>query len=80
NSPVYEDVFLEHDIFTGAEGLYRIFPNGDMFFEEQGSGILWVINQYGVVLKTTLKSDIEGYHYLPNWTTTYLDDELQSLN
>jgi len=79
-SPVYEDVFLEHDIFTGAEGLYRIFPNGDMFFEEQGSGILWVINQYGVVLKTTLKSDIEGYHYLPNWTTTYLDDELQSLN
>ncbi|MCX7551131.1 arylsulfotransferase family protein [Xanthomarina sp. F2636L] len=79
-SSVYEDVFIEHQIFTGAEGLYRIFPNGDMFFEEQGSGILWVVNQLGVVLKTTLKSDIEGYHYLPNWTTTYLDEELKSLN
>lgn len=78
-SPLYEDHFIKHEIFTGAEGLYRIFPNGDMFFEEQGTGILWVINQSGVVLKTTLKSDIEGYHYLPNWTTTYLEDELKSL-
>ena len=77
--PLYEEHFIKHNIFTGAEGLYRIFPNGDMFFEEQGSGILWVINQSGVVLKTTLKSDIEGYHYLPNWTTTYLEDELNSL-
>lgn len=77
---VYEDVFKEHQIHTGAEGLYRMLPNGDMFFEEQGAGILWIINQYGVVLKTILKSDKEGYHYLPNWTTTYLDDELESLN
>ncbi|PWI30621.1 hypothetical protein DI383_04000 [Flavobacteriaceae bacterium LYZ1037] len=78
-SSLYEAQFIEHDIFTGAEGLYRLFPNGDLFFEEQGSGILWVINQSGVVLKATLKSDIEGYHYLPNWTTTYLDSELESL-
>ncbi|TYA60130.1 arylsulfotransferase family protein [Formosa maritima] len=78
-SPLYEEQFKKHHIFTGAEGLYRILPNGDLFFEEQGSGILWVVNHSGVVLKTTIKSDIEGYHYLPNWTTTYLDDELKSL-
>lgn len=78
--PLFEDAFKEYSIFTDAEGLYRILPNGDLFFEEQGSGILWVINQRRLVLKTTLKSDINGYHYLPNWTTTYLDDELKSLN
>lgn len=78
-SSLYEDHFITHKIFTGAEGLYRLLPNGDLFFEEQGSGILWVINQSGVVLKTTLKSNIEGYHYLPNWTTTYLESELDSL-
>ncbi len=78
-STVFEDLFKKHQIFTGAEGLYRMLPNGDMFFEEQGSGILWVLNQSKVVLKTTLDSDIDGYHYLPNWTTTYLDKELNSL-
>lgn len=77
---LFEETFKEHSIFTDAEGLYRILPNGDLFFEEQGAGILWVINKDGLILKTTLKSDIEGYHYLPNWTSTYLDDELKSLN
>jgi hypothetical protein len=69
----YEDQFIENEIFTGAEGLYEMLPNGDMFVEEQGEGILWVLNEDGVVLKTVLKSDIEGYHYLPNWTTIYTD-------
>ena len=31
------------------------------------------LNEQGVVLKTRLKSDIEGYHYLPNWTSTYMN-------
>ncbi|WP_223032506.1 arylsulfotransferase family protein [Hanstruepera marina] len=79
-TPLYEEPFKEHSIFTDAEGLYRILPNGDLFFEEQGSGILWVLNEKGVVLKTTLESNINGYHYLPNWTTTYLDNELEALN
>lgn len=68
---LYKDVFKENHIFTGAEGLYDIMDNGDMFFEEQGSGIIWVLNANGVILKTVLKSDKEGYHYLPNWTSTY---------
>jgi len=68
---LYEDQFIENEIFTGAEGLYEILPNGDMFIEEQGAGILWVLNENGVVLKTVIKSDIEGYHYLSNWTTIY---------
>ena len=68
---LYEEHFKQNNIFTEAEGLYELLPNGDLFFEEQGSGILWVINSKGIVLKTTLKSDIEGYHYLPNWTTIY---------
>ena len=75
-APLYEDVFIKNGIFTDAEGLYNLLPNGDLFFEEQGSGILWVVNKDGVVLKTTLKSDIEGYHYLPNWTTTYTNETL----
>lgn len=79
-TPLFEESFREFNIFTDAEGLYRILPNGDLFFEEQGAGILWVINEKGLVLKTILESNIEGYHYLPNWTTTYLDDELKSLN
>ncbi len=70
---LYEDQFVENEIFTGAEGLYEILPNGDMFVEEQGAGILWVLNEDGVVLKTVIKSDIEGYHYLSNWTTIYTD-------
>jgi len=73
---LYEEQFIENGIFTDAEGLYNLLPNGDMFFEEQGPGILWVINKEGVVLKTTLKSNIEGYHYLPNWTTTYTNETL----
>jgi hypothetical protein len=74
--PLYEDIFIKNGIFTDAEGLYNLLPNGDLFFEEQGPGILWVVNKDGVVLKTTLKSDIEGYHYLPNWTTTYTNETL----
>jgi hypothetical protein len=70
---LYEKEFIENKIFTGAEGLFELLPNGDMFVEEQNSGLLWVLNKNGVVLKTTLKSDIEGYHYLPNWTTIYTD-------
>jgi hypothetical protein len=73
---LYEDQFIKNGIFTNAEGLYNLLPNGDLFFEEQGPGILWVLNKDGVVLKTTLKSDIEGYHYLPNWTTTYTNETL----
>ncbi|WP_431156876.1 arylsulfotransferase family protein [Winogradskyella poriferorum] len=68
---LYEDQFIENEIFTSAEGLYELLPNGDLFIEEQGQGVLWVLNKNGVVLKTTLKSDIDGYHYLPNWTTIY---------
>jgi len=68
---LYEDQFIENEIFTGAEGLYENTTNGDMFIEEQGAGILWVLNENGVVLKTVIKSDIEGYHYLSNWTTIY---------
>ena len=70
-SALYENQFISNNIFTNAEGLYEILDNGDLFFEEQNSGVIWVINKNGVVLKTVLKSDIEGYHYLPNWTTTY---------
>ena len=70
---LYEDQFIDNEIYTGAEGLYELLPNGDMFVEEQGAGILWVLNKDNVVLKTTLKSDIEGFHYLPNWTTIYTD-------
>ncbi len=70
---IHENAFIENNIYTEAEGLYEILPNGDLFFEEQNSGILWVLNEKGVVLKTRLKSDIEGYHYLPNWTTTYMN-------
>lgn len=68
---LYEKAFIDNKIYTGAEGLYDLLPNGDLFVEEQNSGILWVLNENGVVLKTTLKSDIEGYHYLPNWTSIY---------
>ena len=70
---LYEEQFIENKIYTGAEGLYELLPNGDLFVEEQGSGLLWVLNRDGIVLKTTLKSDIEGYHYLTNWTTIYTD-------
>lgn len=70
---LYEKEFIKNEIYTEAEGLYELLPNGDLFVEEQGSGVLWVLNKNGVVLKTTLKSDIEGYHYLPNWTSIYTD-------
>lgn len=68
---IYENAFVDNEIYTAAEGLYELLDNGDLFFEEQGSGILWVLNKDGVVLKTTYKSDIEGYHFLPNWTSVY---------
>ncbi len=70
---LYEKEFEKNEIYTEAEGLYELLPNGDLFVEEQGPGVLWVLNNNGVVLKTTLKSDIEGYHYLPNWTSIYTD-------
>ncbi len=70
---LYEKEFIKNEIYTEAEGLYELLPNGDLFVEEQGPGVLWVLNNNGVVLKTTLKSDIEGYHYLPNWTSIYTD-------
>ena len=70
---LYEKEFIKNEIYTEAEGLYELLPNGDLFVEEQGPGVLWVLNKNGVVLKTTLKSDIEGYHYLPNWTSIYTD-------
>jgi len=70
---LYENEFIKNEIYTEAEGLYELLPNGDLFVEEQGPGVLWVLNENGVVLKTTLKSDLEGYHYLPNWTSIYTD-------
>lgn len=75
-TPLYEEHFKNNQIFTNTEGVHDLMENGDLFFEEQNSGLLWVINKEGVVLKTTLKSDIKGYHYLPNWTRTYTNINL----
>lgn len=74
-SYLLKDVFREHEIFTATEGLQQFYAPNAVFVEEQNDGILWIIKEGEVVYKNVLKSQHEGFHHLPNWTTILTDYE-----
>ena len=65
---LYEDQFTENRITTKTEGLYTILPNGDLFYEQQNRGILWVLNDSSVVYKNMFESYLDGFRDHLNWT------------
>ena len=67
-SEVHNDAMREGEIMTYSEGLQEFLPSGDMFVEEQNSGILWVLGDEGILYKDVMPSHHEGHHHLPNWT------------
>jgi hypothetical protein len=60
--------FQDHQIYTFTEGMSEVLDNGDLFVEEQNSGILWVLSKGEVIYKNVLDSHHQGYHHLSNWT------------
>lgn len=65
--------FVENEIFTLTEGMSEVLENGNIFVEEQNSGLLWVLKDGEVIYKNVLPSHHEGYHHLPNWTRILSD-------
>jgi hypothetical protein len=65
--------FTENKIFTLTEGLSEVLDNGNIFVEEQNSGLLWVLKDGEVLYKNVLPSQHEGHHHLPNWTRIIKD-------
>jgi len=71
-SPLYPDQFELNDIFTHTEGLSTLLENGDLFVEEQESGLLWLFNEDSLLLRTYIPSPLHGYHHIPNWTRVWV--------
>ncbi len=67
-SQVHNDAMREGEIMTFSEGLQEFLPDGDVFVEEQNSGVLWVLGDQGILYKDVMPSHHEGHHHLPNWT------------
>ena len=67
-TPLWEDLMRDQEIMTFSEGLQEFLPDGSVFLEEQNSGVLWVVNEEGVLYKDVQRSHHDGYHHLPNWT------------
>ena len=63
-----DQAFKENHIYTFTEGMSEVLSNGQIFVEEQNSGILWVLDGDEVVYKNVLDSHHEGHHHLLNWT------------
>jgi len=68
--------FMENQIYTFTEGMSEVLDNGDLFVEEQNSGILWVLRGDEVIYKNVLPSQHEGYHHLSNWTRVVNNSKL----
>lgn len=78
--PLYEKQFIKHGIFTDTEGLAELLDNGDLFYEETTSGILWVVNENQIILKKVIPTvAYPGYHHLPSWTRIYSNSPLLNL-
>lgn len=67
-SEVHNDAMREGEIMTFSEGLQEFLPDGNVFVEEQNSGVLWVLGDEGILYKDVMPSHHEGHHHLPNWT------------
>tara|TARA_R110001592_G_scaffold23456_3_gene91978 strand:- start:6228 stop:7514 length:1287 start_codon:yes stop_codon:yes gene_type:complete len=65
--------FSDNEIFTLTEGMSEVLENGNVFVEEQNSGLLWVLKEGQVIYKNVLPSQHEGHHHLPNWTRIIKD-------
>lgn len=60
--------FAANKIFTLTEGMSEVLDNGNIFVEEQNSGLLWVLKEGEVVYKNVIPSHHAGHHHLTNWT------------
>lgn len=67
-SSVYENQFTKHRITTKTEGLYTFLKNGDLFYEQQNRGVLWIFNDSAVVYKHMFPAYLEGFRDHLNWT------------
>ena len=65
---IADQSFKDNAIYTFTEGMSEILSNGDLFVEEQNSGVLWVLRGDTVIYKNVLVSQHEGHHHLSNWT------------
>lgn len=63
-----KEVFHQNNIFTFTEGMSEVLDNGNLWVEEQNSGLMWVLNGEEVIYKNVLQSQHEGHHHLSNWT------------
>ncbi len=79
-SQLYQNKMIENELSTSTEGLMDLLPNGDMFFEEQNEGKVYVFNEHKVLLRKVFSTKFKGYIHLPNWTRIYTDETLSKLN
>lgn len=67
------NVFSEQQILTPTEGLLETLPNGDVYVENQNNGLIYVLNQDGLIYKNAFPTPEKDFFYMPNWTRVYLD-------
>ena len=54
-SEVHNEAMREGEIMTFSEGLQEFLPGGDVFVEEQNSGVLWVLGEKASCTRTSCR-------------------------
>ena len=63
-----KDAFASHEVRTDSEGLFTMFPNGDVFAEESVAGRLIRISNDGSKLWEYFNRGADGSLYRMNWS------------
>lgn len=67
----FSDQFNDFEIGTPTEGLLEVIPNGDLLVESQNNGLVYIINENGLVMKKAYPTEQEGKFHMTNWIRIY---------
>ncbi len=70
-STPYIKTFEEQNIFTQTEGLSHTLKNGDIFIEEQNSGMIYILSEGEIIYRSYFEAPIHNYLHTTNWIRIY---------
>ena len=70
-SYLYKDLFEQEDVRTQTQGMQTLFSDGSIFVESQNQGKIFIFAESGVLLRTVIPTELEGYIHYPNWARVY---------
>lgn len=71
----WKDALAKHNVLAETEGLYRIFPDGSLFLEEQNHGRLMQVQQDGDLVWEYVNRAGDGRVYRVAWSRFFTNEE-----